>query len=113
VLSIKIIPQIFSVRILSSDILATISIVDKNLVGSRIKKARKIAKPEITQLDLVARLQSLGLSVDQSTLSKIENGQRPVTDIEIAALAKALRVSVSWLFDEANKSPSPSSNSPE
>ena len=82
--------------------------MEKNFVGSRIKKARKIAKPEITQLDLVARLQSLGLSVDQSTLSKIENGQRPVTDIEIAALAKALRVSISWLFDEANKSPSPS-----
>lgn len=82
-------------------------------MGSRVRKARKIAKPQITQLDLVARLQSLGLSIDQSTLSKIENGQRPVTDIEIAALAKALRVSVGWLFDEANKSPSPSDKSPE
>ena len=55
----------------------------------------------ITQLDLVARLQVLGLMVDQSTLSKIENGQRPVTDIEVAALAKALKVPVSWLFEEA------------
>jgi transcriptional regulator with XRE-family HTH domain len=80
--------------------------VDKNKVGSRVRKARKMATPEITQLDLVARLQSLGLSIDQSTLSKIENGQRPVTDIEVAALAKALRVSVSWLFDEANESTS-------
>jgi transcriptional regulator with XRE-family HTH domain len=84
--------------------------VDKNKMGSRVRKARKIAKPQITQLDLVARLQSLGLSIDQSTLSKIENGQRPVTDIEIAALAKALRVSVGWLFDEAT---SPSNKSPE
>ena len=82
-------------------------------MGSRVRKARKTAKPQITQLDLVARLQSLGLSIDQSTLSKIENGQRPVTDIEIAALAKALRVSVGWLFDEATKSPSPSNKSPE
>jgi transcriptional regulator with XRE-family HTH domain len=81
--------------------------VGKNKVGSRVRKARKMASPEITQLDLVARLQSLGLSIDQSTLSKIENGQRPVTDIEVAALAKALRVSVSWLFDEASESPSP------
>jgi transcriptional regulator with XRE-family HTH domain len=77
-------------------------------VGSRIRKARKMARPQITQLDLVARLQSLGLSIDQSTLSKIENGQRPVTDIEIAALAKALKVSVNWLFDEDNQSPSSS-----
>ena len=86
--------------------------MDKNIVGSCVRKARKIAKPQITQLDLVARLQSLGLSIDQSTLSKIENGQRPVTDIEVAALAKALRVSVSWLLDEANQSPSPSNKSP-
>lgn len=82
-------------------------------MGSRIRKARKVAKPQITQLDLVARLQSLGLSIDQSTLSKIENGQRPVTDIEIAALAKALRVSVNWLFDEDNQSPSRSNKGSE
>jgi len=74
--------------------------VKKNVVGSRIKEARKAAKPQITQLDLVARLQSLGLSIDQSGLSKIENGQRPITDIEIAALVKALKVSVAWLFSE-------------
>jgi len=82
-------------------------------VGSRVRKARKMASPEITQLDLVARLQSLGLSIDQSTLSKIENGQRPVNDIEVAALAKTLRVSVSWLFDEASESPSPNQPSPK
>ena len=73
----------------------------KNIVGTRVKQARKGAKPQITQLDLVARLQSLGLSIDQSGLSKIENGQRPVTDIEIAALAKALKLSVAWLFSES------------
>ncbi len=82
--------------------------MNRNKVGSRVRKARKIAKPQITQLDLVARLQSLGLSIDQSTLSKIENGQRPVNDIEITAFAKALRVSVNWLFDEDNQSPTPS-----
>ena len=72
----------------------------KNIVGSRVREARKAVKPQITQLDLVARLQSLSLSIDQSGLSKIENGQRPDTDIEIAALAKALKVSVAWLFNE-------------
>ena len=86
--------------IFSGGILATISLVKKNVVVSRVKEARKAAKPQITQLDLVARLQSLGLSIDQSGLSKIENGQRPVSDIEIAALVKALKVSVAWLFSE-------------
>ena len=73
---------------------------NKNIVGTRVRQARKSAKPPITQLDLVARLQLLGFSVDQSRLSKIENGQRPVTDFEVDALAKALKVPVSWLFEE-------------
>jgi hypothetical protein len=33
-------------------------------------------------------------------LSKIENGQRPVTDIEVVALGKALKVLVGWLLGE-------------
>ena len=75
-------------------------------MGSRVKQARKKAKPKITQLDLAARLQLAGLSIDQSALSKLENGERPVTDIEVVALAKALRVSASWLLGETDVSPS-------
>jgi len=70
-----------------------------NLIGTRVQLARKSAKPPVTQADLVARLQSMGMMIDQSTISKIENGQRPVTDKEIAALAKALKVSIGWLFE--------------
>jgi transcriptional regulator with XRE-family HTH domain len=69
-------------------------------VGPRITEARKIATPPITQTDLIARLQVLRIMIDQSTLSKIENQQRPVTDIEVVALAKALKVSVQWLLQE-------------
>jgi hypothetical protein len=32
--------------------------------------------------------------------SKIDNQQRPVADIEVVALAKALKASISWLFEE-------------
>ncbi|MFC2013533.1 hypothetical protein ACFLU8_01415 [Chloroflexota bacterium] len=38
--------------------------------------------------------------IDQSGLSKIENGQRPVTDIEVVAPAKALEVSPMSLLQE-------------
>jgi len=72
----------------------------KNIVGVRVCQARKTATPPITQMDLIARLQVLGINIDQSTLSKIENQQRPVTDIEVVALAKALKVSVGWLLEE-------------
>jgi len=74
-------------------------------VGARVREVRKAAKPLITQLDLVARLQSLGLSIDQSGLSKIENGRRPVTDVEVAALAKALKMPIASLFSEVEGPP--------
>ncbi len=76
--------------------------MQRNVVGSRVQEARKQAKPPITQKDLVARLQVLGLKVDQSTISKIEQGTRPVFDFEVVALAKALKVSPAWLLEEAN-----------
>lgn len=70
----------------------------RNIVGIRVRQARKAAKPPVTQSDLIARLQLLDMNIDQSGLSKIENGQRPVTDIEIVALAKALKVTEGWLL---------------
>ena len=72
----------------------------KNIIGSHVRKARKTAK--ITQRDLVAQLQLLGIKIDQAGLSKLENGNRPVTDIEIAAIAKILKVPVSRLFEESS-----------
>ena len=74
----------------------------RNIVGLRVRQARKAARPPITQTDLVARLQLLGVAIDQSGVSKIENGQRPVSDVEVIALAKALKVSVAWLLQGAD-----------
>ena len=70
----------------------------KNIVGSRIRKARKQSR--ITQMELAARLQVLGIRIDRPAISKVETGNRPVTDIEIDAIAKVLKVPVSWLFEE-------------
>ena len=65
----------------------------RNIVGLRVRQIRIAAKPRITQKELVARLQVLGIMIDQSGLSKVESGQRPVSDIEVIAFAKALKVS--------------------
>lgn len=80
----------------------------RNVVGDRVRQARKSARPSITQIDLIARLQVLGIQIDQSGLSKIESGHRPVTDVEVIALARALKVSAAWLLKETEAS-SPSS----
>jgi len=72
------------------------------VVGARVRQARKLATPRVSQVDLAARLQLMGLKIDQSAVSKIEQGYRPVLDLEVVALAKALKVSASWLLGEAN-----------
>jgi HTH-type transcriptional regulator, cell division transcriptional repressor len=70
----------------------------KNIVGIRVREARNRSKPPITQLELIARLQVLGVIIEQPALSKIESGNRPVTDNEVVALTKALKVSATWLL---------------
>jgi transcriptional regulator with XRE-family HTH domain len=79
-----------------------ICVVDnRNIVGIHVRQSRMAAKPRITQKELMARLQVLGIMIDQSGISKIKNGQRPVTDIEVVALAKALKVSPMSLLQES------------
>ena len=41
-----------------------------------------------------------GVRIDQSGISKLESGKRPVFDTEVVALSKALKVSVAWLLEE-------------
>lgn len=72
----------------------------KNIIGERVRLARKRAHPPLTQKDLAARLQVHGLSVERVTISKIEIGYREVTDVEAEAIAKVLGVSIAWLFGE-------------
>jgi len=70
----------------------------KNVVGFRVRKAREELK--ITQAELAARLQVSGIKIDRPAISKLETGNRPVTDIEIVAIARILKVPISWLFEE-------------
>lgn len=75
----------------------------RNLIGKRLREARRKMKPPVTQSDLAARLQVDGLRLERVTISKIETGYREVTDVEALAIAKALGVSVGWLMGEAAK----------
>jgi transcriptional regulator with XRE-family HTH domain len=69
----------------------------KNIIGLKIKEAR--INTGISQLSLAAKLQVLGLKIDRSAIAKIETDRRPINDIEIAAIAEILNVSISWLFE--------------
>ena len=76
----------------------------KNIVGSRIRGLRNRQGRKISQQELAARLQALGIEIDQTTISRIENGERLVTDIEVLALCRALGVDISALFEDLTDS---------
>lgn len=69
-----------------------------NIVGANIRQARRGHIPRVTQDDLAARLQALGVGLGQVAISKIERGHRPVTDTELAAISIALNVPIQELF---------------
>ena len=69
-----------------------------NVVGPRVREARYRDGRRVTQHELAARLQTLGVDFGRTAISKIESGRRPVTDREIAALCEALDVTPDWLF---------------
>lgn len=64
-----------------------------NVVGPQIKKARQEKSPPLTQQELAVRLQLLDWRIDRFGVSKIERGERQVTDKEVVLLAEALSVS--------------------
>ncbi|PKM49333.1 MAG: transcriptional regulator [Firmicutes bacterium HGW-Firmicutes-7] len=70
----------------------------KNIIGGRVREARHKIKPKITQTDLLARLAIRGVLMESTSISKIESYKRPVTDIELVAIADSLNVSILWLL---------------
>lgn len=73
---------------------------DRNIVGVRVELARK--RQGIKQKELLAGIQAAGVDMNASALSKLEGQTRCVTDIELAALANILEVSVDWLLGKCD-----------
>jgi len=69
-------------------------------ISKRSGKHGRRRKPPVSQDDLAGKLAAKGVSLDQSAVSRIENGTRYVMDYEAVALAKALKISVGCLFGE-------------
>ncbi len=71
-----------------------------NLVGYNIKALRK--KEKLSQKRLSEKLELLGVYICRGSISRIEDGLRTVTDIELFALAKVLNVSINDLFQNVS-----------
>ncbi len=74
----------------------------RNITGSAIQRIRMAASPRVTQEDMVGRLARLDVTVNQSQIAKMENGERPICDYELEAIAKALKVPIQALFSPAS-----------
>ncbi|RKN75857.1 helix-turn-helix domain-containing protein [Paenibacillus ginsengarvi] len=71
---------------------------DKNIIGTRVVALRKAKK--MKQKEFLARLQTEGLDISPTSLSRLEGQYRLVQDYEVVAIAKALEVSVRDLLGE-------------
>ena len=72
------------------------------MIGQRVTQAR-LAKG-MKQVELLAKLQLAGIDLSVPALSLLEGQKRPVSDMELTALADILGVSVDWLLGrEAQK----------
>ncbi len=67
-----------------------------NIIGERIKEARE--KKGYSQTQLSEKMELMAVYTCRGSISRIENGRRAVTDIEIDAIAKILDVSLDYLF---------------
>lgn len=69
------------------------------IIGGRIKDYREDKK--ISQQIMVDRLKDLGISMSRETLSKIENGNRTVSAVELKAICSLLDLDVETLLQDS------------
>lgn len=73
----------------------------RNIVGARVEEIRK--EQGMKQKELLAKLQTRGIDMNASGLSKLEGQVRFVADFELAAIADILGVSVDKLLGRGQR----------
>lgn len=71
---------------------------NKNIVGDALKQWR--VKRKLSQQQLAAKMQTMGVSIDQQMISKIESNSRLVTDYELACFCLVLQTTPNELLAE-------------
>ncbi|MFL0248759.1 helix-turn-helix domain-containing protein [Candidatus Clostridium stratigraminis] len=68
----------------------------KNIIGPRLKEAR--LSNDLTQKQLSTKLEVMAVYIDRASISKIERQVRVITDFELLALSKVLKITPNWLL---------------
>ena len=70
---------------------------EMNMVGSNVRRLRTVRG--LSQQALSDKLETLAIYVCRGSISRIEDKQRTVTDIELYGIAKILEVPIAELFE--------------
>lgn len=70
---------------------------EMNLIGDKVRQLRQ--QKRMSQQALSDRLETMAIYVCRGSVSRIEDKQRTVTDIELYGIAKVLGVPIAELFE--------------
>ena len=73
---------------------------DKNICGARIEALRK--ERGMKQMELVSKMQLMGVDINPSSLSKLEGQSRIASDVELLAISRILKVTMDDLVDQSS-----------
>lgn len=71
--------------------------MEMNMIGNRLKELR--IQRKMSQQALSDKLETLAIYVCRGSISRIEDKQRTVTDIELYGFSKVLDVPIESLFE--------------
>ena len=74
---------------------------DKNIVGENVRKFR--TAKNMSQQMLSNKLEMMAIYICRGSISRIEEKQRTVIDIELYGIAKVLGVKISDLFEDRSE----------
>ena len=69
-----------------------------NITGEKIKDYRKMRK--LSQQQLSDKLETLAVYICRGSISRIEDGSRTITDIELYGLSEILQVPIEKFFEK-------------
>ncbi len=74
---------------------------EMNMIGGKVRELR--IKNGLSQQALSNKLETLAIYICRGSVSRIEDKQRTVTDIELYGLSKILNVSIADLFEDSQE----------
>lgn len=71
---------------------------NKNVISEKLRLYRE--KAGLSQTQLAAKMQTLGVNIDQQMISRIEKNERFVTDYELACFCRVFYIGPSDMLSE-------------